>query len=271
MASGNPHSEMSAYIKAVDDASKVVLHLVEGVSQVAVVTGGGIELPNSYLQDTEKLYYKDFLPLTPFENAADDGPFISAMLVEGEYIYTLNSIDRAKYSCTLQEAALPIRILRQSGVETLIILNTCKGLDPIYKPGDLCLITDHINLLGSSPLIGLNVDDWGPRFPDMTEPYDPELRSQFLDLARTFGVDVHQCVFAGGEVQHVNDDATRYLKRLGATIYGTGFVNEVIVARHMEMRVLGLCCVVNEATGNNMPDQFWSLFSTILSNLKPNY
>ena len=153
-----------------------------------------------------------------------------------------------------QEITLPIRALHVSGVKRLIITNAAGGLNPLFKPGTIMVIRDHLNFLGENPLRGVNTDDWGPRFPDLSEPYDPPMIKTMLDSADSCGIDkvvtgTYVCI-PGPSLETPAE--TRWLKDCGADAVGMSTVPEVIVANHGSMKVLGLSLVSNV----NDPDNF---------------
>jgi purine-nucleoside phosphorylase len=148
---------------------------------------------------------------------------------------------------TLQEIALAVRVLYQIGARTLIVSNACGGMNPDWRGGDLMLITDHINLLGDNPLIGPNLDELGPRFPDMSEPYDRGLQQIARDVARELNMELRSGVFVAVTGPSLETRAEyRMLRALGADVVGMSTVPEVITARHMGMRVLGVSIITDE-------------------------
>ena len=148
---------------------------------------------------------------------------------------------------SLAQVTFPIRVLRQIGADTLVVSNVSGGMNPLWRVGQLVLIDDHINLLGDSPLIGPNVDEFGPRFPDMSEPYDLELQRLTIDAALELGIFLHRGVYAAVVGPALETRAEyRMLRTLGADLVGMSTVPEVIVARHMSMRVLGLSIITDE-------------------------
>ena len=142
--------------------------------------------------------------------------------------------------------AFPVRVMRQLGVEILILTNAAGGLNPRFRAGDLMEIGDHINLTGANPLVGPNEESWGVRFPDMSRAYDPRLRRLAADGARAAGVRMHTGVYAGLKGPSLETPAEmRYLRIIGADAVGFSTVPEVIAARHAGMRVLGLSIITN--------------------------
>ena len=146
-----------------------------------------------------------------------------------------------------QQVTFPVRVLVTLGVETLLISNACGGMNPHFRRGDLMLITDHINLQGVSPLQGPNVADWGPRFPDMSEPYDLELRHVAEARALELGIRLQQGVYVAVMGPNLETRAEyRFLRLLGADVVGMSTVPEVIVARHMNRRVMAISVITDE-------------------------
>ena len=147
---------------------------------------------------------------------------------------------------TLQQATFPVRVLHALGAGTLIVSNACGGMHPLWAPGDLMLIADHINLLGDNPLIGPNDAALGPRFPDMSAVYDVALRERAKAVARSQGFTVREGVYVAVQGPNLETRAEyRMLRALGADVVGMSTVPEVIVARHAGMRVLG-CSIITD-------------------------
>ncbi len=148
---------------------------------------------------------------------------------------------------TPQQVTFPVRVLARLGVETLLISNACGGMNPHHRRGDLMLITDHINLQGLNPLVGPNVDAWGPRFPDMSEPYDLDLRRIAEQKALDLGIKLHQGVYVAVTGPNLETRAEyRFLRAIGADVVGMSTVPEVIVARHMDLRVMAVSVITDE-------------------------
>jgi purine-nucleoside phosphorylase len=149
----------------------------------------------------------------------------------------------------IQQVTLPVRVMRLLGIDTLIVTNAAGGISSSYAPGDLMLIADHINLVGMvghNPLIGPNEADFGPRFPDMSQAYDPALREIARQVARTEGIPLHEGIYACLAGPSFETPAEiRFLNLIGANAVGMSTVHEVIVARHMGVRVLGISGISN--------------------------
>lgn len=164
----------------------------------------------------------------------------------------------------LRQVIFPIRLMKLLGVETLVVSAACGGMNPQWNPGDLVLLTDHINLLGDNPLVGPNVDDLGPRFPDMSEPYDGELRELALAVAQDMGLLLRQGVYVAVQGPSLETRAEyRMLRGLGADVVGMSTVPEVIAARHMGLRVLGVTIITDACDPDNLePVELASIIET---------
>jgi len=149
-----------------------------------------------------------------------------------------------------EEVTFPIRVFGRLGIRALILTNAAGGINLEYKQGALIVITDHINLQGHNPLVGPNDDRFGPRFPDMTQAYFKPYREIALRAARRLGKAVYQGVYAGLLGPSYETPAEiRYLRTIGADLVGMSTIPEVIVARHMGLKVLAISCVTNMAAG----------------------
>lgn len=146
----------------------------------------------------------------------------------------------------LKDITLPVRAMKAMGADLLVVSNACGGMNPYFKSGDLMVIEDHINLMGDNPLIGINDDRLGPRFPDMCEPYSQQLVDKALEVARREDIVAHKGVFVAVAGPNLETRAEyRFLRAIGADAVGMSTVPEVIVAVHCGMRVVGFSIVTD--------------------------
>ena len=148
---------------------------------------------------------------------------------------------------SFQEVTYPVRVLKMLGISALFVSNACGSVNPEMKTGELMIITDHINLLGGNPLRGKNMDELGPRFPDMAEAYNKEFITKAVKLAESLPVRVHTGVYASVQGPNLETQAEyRYLRFIGADVVGMSTVPEVIVARHMQLPVFAVSVITDE-------------------------
>jgi len=148
---------------------------------------------------------------------------------------------------TLQQVTFPVRVMKFLGISTLMVSNAAGGMNPLFRRGDLMIITDHINLIGDNPLIGVNEESLGPRFPDMSEPYSNRLIGLASEVALENKIAVQKGVFVAVAGPNLETRAEyRFLRYIGADVVGMSTVPEVIVARHMDLEVLGCSIITDE-------------------------
>ena len=149
-----------------------------------------------------------------------------------------------------EKVVFGVRVLGRLGIGTLVLTNACGAIDTTLEPGQLVLVSDHINLQGTSPLVGRNEDELGPRFPDLSDAYDPELRAIAREVAAGLGVELREGVYAAWLGPSFETPAEiRMMRALGADLAGMSTVPEVVAARHMGIRCVAVSCVTNMAAG----------------------
>ena len=154
---------------------------------------------------------------------------------------------------SLADVVFPVRVIRALGARVLLVSNAAGGINRLWSSGDLMIITDHINFMGSNPLMGPNDPDLGPRFPDMSQAYEPDLIALAERAALAEGIAIRKGVYAGVHGPSYETPAElRMLRGWGADAVGMSTVPEVIAARHMGMRVLGITAITDMATGEQI-------------------
>ena len=218
--------------------------------RVGLILGSGLGALAESVEHADVIPYSDIphFALSTVEGHA--GRFVIGLL-EGQPVIVMQGRSHYYEGYSMQQVTLPVRVMQLLGVEILIVTNAAGGLAPNMRPGDLMLITDHLNLIGMaglSPLRGPNDPSLGPRFPDMSEAYDAGLRQLALRVAAEQNIGLHQGVYvclAGPSFETPAD--LRFLRKIGADAVGMSTVPEVTVARHGGIRVLGLSGISNVA------------------------
>ena len=166
--------------------------------------------------------------------------------LSGQPVVAMQGRFHAYEGYSMDQVAFPVRVLRDLGADILIVSNACGGMNPMWDVGDLMLIADHINLIGDNPLIGPNADELGPRFPDMSEPYDLGLQRLALDVAKDEKITLRRGVYVAVAGPNLETRAEyRFLRMIGGDVVGMSTVPEVIVAVHGGMKVLGVSIITD--------------------------
>ena len=230
-------------------AAHIRPHL-EAQPEVGLILGTGLGGVVEAMEETASFPYRE-IPHSPVSTVISHRGRLVFGRWTGKSVIAMQGRFHLYEGYTPQQIAFPIRVMKELGVRTLILANAAGGLNPLFQPGDLMLITDHINLTGHNPLVGHNVDAWGPRFPEMTEPYSRRLQETAVETALTGKVPLHRGVFAGVLGPSLETAAeTRFLRAIGADAVGMSTVMEVITAVHAGLEVLAISVVTNV----NLPD-----------------
>ena len=228
------------------EASAAVIQSRYAVTpDVAIILGTGLGALVGRIESAVAIDYVD-IPNFPLSTVESHAGRLLCGTLGGKNVVAMQGRFHRYEGYTLQQSSFPVRVLRALGARTLIVSNVSGGMVPTWSAGDLMLISDHINLLGDNPLVGPNDERLGPRFPDMSEPYDRELRALARDVARAEGIALREGVYLALSGPSLETRAEyRMLRMLGADVVGMSTVPEVIVAVHTGMRVLGLSIITD--------------------------
>ncbi len=229
----------------VEECAKFLQPRLAAPPEWGIILGTGQGLWEARLQEAGGLPYGD-LPHFPAATSPSHQGRLSWGRLAGRRVLVFQGRLHAYEGYGLRQATFPVRLMAALGLRKVILTNAAGGLNPHFKAGDLMLISDHINLIGDSPLVGENIDAWGPRFPDLSQVYDPPLRRAALGVAQRCGLTLHQGVYVAVKGPQLETPAeTRMLRLLGADAVGMSTVPEAIAAVHAGLRVMGVSVLSN--------------------------
>ena len=270
--------EVKAYMDVINNAVRAIEEAC-GKAEIAVILGSGLGGYVEALEDARSISYED-IPGFPVSTVPGHAGRWWVGTLHGKRVYMMQGRFHSYEGYDQQTVTLPIRVMSKLGVKTLVVTNASGGVNTSFEPGDLMLIEDFINLSGKNPLTGPNLDEFGPRFPDMCHAYDVELKKLTVKVAGELGIKLQQGVYCWMNGPTFESPAEiRMARVLGADAVGMSTVPETIVARHCGMSVLGLSCITNMAagildqplnheevmeTGNRVKDTFRALIDGVI-------
>jgi len=230
-------------------AADYLLNQISLRPQIALVLGSGLGDYADTLEDRVKIPYSQIPNFPQPTVEGHTGAFVFGKKA-GKAVVVAQGRVHFYEGLPMQEITLPIRVLAALGVKQLVLTNAAGGVNTSFHPGDLMLISDHINYSGMNPLIGPNLDAFGPRFPDMSDLYTADLRAAIREAAKEAGIPLQEGVYAMYSGPNYETPAEiRMFRVLGADAVGMSTVPEALVAGHCGMQVVGVSCVTNMAAG----------------------
>lgn len=247
---------MDQRIERINKAAEYIKErLVGRQPKVALILGSGLGPIADSVKDPIVIPYKE-IPGFPVSTAVGHkGNFLSGTL-HGVQVLVMQGRFHYYEGYPMETVTIGVRVFRQLGIEFLFVFNAAGAANPAFKVGDMVMITDHINMM-PNPLIGPNMEEFGPRFPDMTCPYDLELQDLARESANKLGLGIHEGVYFGSTGPTYETPAeVRFYRSVGADLLGMSTIPEVIVARHCGIRVFGMSAVTNVCNTSNKPTNF---------------
>ncbi|KNF07425.1 purine nucleoside phosphorylase 1 [Gottschalkia purinilytica] len=236
-------------IKNINETTEFLNKKLETIPDIALILGSGLGSLADEIKDCVKIKYKDIpnFPTSTVEGHAGQLVFgkindKDVMAMQGRFHYY--------EGYTLEEVTFPIRIMKSLGIKKLVVTNAAGSANRDFSPGDLMIIRDHINLSFRNPLIGKNYDELGTRFPDMSQAYDKDLIKIAMESGKKLKIDLKEGVYTWVTgPSYETPSEVKMMRLLGIDAIGMSTVPEVIVARHSNMKVLGISCITNMASG----------------------
>ncbi|MFO7881354.1 MAG: purine-nucleoside phosphorylase [Kosmotogaceae bacterium] len=240
------------YVKNVRKATKFINEKISRRPEIAVILGTGLGGIAETIDIDQSIKY-DEIPEFAKSTAPGHKGELKFGTFHGKSVVLLNGRFHYYEGYDMKKVTFPIRVIQELGVETLIVTNAAGSLDPNYEVGVPMIIKDHINFMGDNPLIGPNFEEWGPRFPDMSEPYDKKLRELALHCAKELGFGIYEGVYVGVAGPNFETPAElRMLRHFGADAVGMSTIPEVIAARHGGIKVLGISAISDRAVAEDL-------------------
>lgn len=236
---------MLGLLPQIEDAVAAIRNRWARSPRAGIILGTGLGNLAQFIDQEAVLDYES-IPHFPRSTALGHKGQLVCGTLAGVSVVTMEGRFHAYEGYPAAQITLPVRVMKAMGIELLVISNASGGLNPIYSAGDVVVIEDHINLMGACPLIGINDDRLGPRFPDMSSPYDPALVDRALEVARREDFVAHRGVYVALSGPNYETRAEyRFLRLIGGDVVGMSSVPEAIVAAHAGLRILALSTVTN--------------------------
>jgi purine-nucleoside phosphorylase len=231
------------------ESSKHINSKITSSPKIGMILGSGLGNLVKNIEDQVIINYED-IPNFPKSTVEGHQGCLVIGKLHGVEVLAMQGRFHYFEGYSMKEVTYPVFVMKQLGIETLIITNACGGINTSFAPGDLMIIKDFINLMPGNPLIGINDNRFGPRFPDMTEPYKLHLIEKAREVAKHLHISYKEGVYAGFMGPYYETAAEiRMIGKHGADAVGMSTVPETIAANYLAMNVLGISCITNMATG----------------------
>jgi purine-nucleoside phosphorylase len=236
---------MQGLYDKIEAAAAFIRKAWKGTPHAGIILGTGLGSLVQHIQEEASFEYEE-IPHFPRSTAISHRGRLVCGKLAGLPVVAMEGRFHMYEGYSLGEITLPVRVMKALGAKLLVVSNACGGMNPYYQCGDIMVIDDHINLMGDNPLIGVNDDRLGPRFPDMCEPYDRRLIERALEVARRENIAAHRGVFVAVPGPNLETRAEyRFLRMIGADVVGMSTVPEVIVAVHCGLATIGFSIVTD--------------------------
>lgn len=236
-------------MEKIQEAKVFIENKIKEIPKIGLILGSGLGILADEITEPIKIPYGDIphFPVSTVEGHA--GMFVFGNL-SGKRVVAMQGRFHYYEGYSQQQTTFPVRVMKALGVEALLLTNAAGGVNTSFKPGTLMIITDHLNFSGNNPLMGKNLDEMGPRFPDMSEVYSRKLAADMEASAAKLGIPLQKGVYVMMSGPSYETPAEiRMLRTLGADAVGMSTVPEAIIANHCGMSVAGISCITNMAAG----------------------
>lgn len=266
----------------VKESAEYIKALMEVKPLIGLILGSGLGVLADEIEEAVRIDYGD-IPNFPVSTVEGHKGQLVIGSLEGKKVIAMQGRFHFYEGYTQQDVTFPVRVMKALGIGQLIVTNAAGGVNTSFKPGDLMIINDHINLMFTNPLIGPNDDEFGVRFPDMSEAYSKDLINLASSVANKLNIEVRKGVYAAMTgPNYETSTEVKMVRAIGGDAVGMSTVPEVLVANHSNIKVLGISCITNMAAGilpqplshkeviettNNVQSTFLSLVKGILKDM----
>lgn len=236
-------------MEQIKEAKETIVSKTNYQPKIGLILGSGLGVLADEIDEAKIIKYDEIAHFPKSTVEGHKGQLVIGKL-QGKEVIAMQGRFHFYEGYSMQQVTFPVRVMKALGVEILIVTNAAGGINASFNPGDLMIITDHINMMGTNPLIGPNIDEFGPRFPDMSQAYNRSLIEIAKQCANQLNISVQEGVYAGvtGPTYETPSEI-KMLRTFGGDAVGMSTVPEVIVANHAGMKVLGISCISNMAAG----------------------
>lgn len=258
-------------LKAIDEAKQYIADKANIRPELGLILGSGLGDLADEIEAPVAIPYAD-IPHFPVSTVEGHAGRLVLGTLEGKKVIAMQGRFHFYEGYPMQDVVFPVRVMKVLGADILIVTNACGGMNPAFKPGDLMLIEDHINFIGTNPLIGKNYNELGPRFPDISRAYSEDLLKLAKETAADLGIEVKSGVYCAiSGPGYCTRAELRMLRQWGADAVGMSTVPEAMAAAHMSMKVLGVSCVTDMAIADELEPISHEIVMEMANKTKPKF
>ncbi|HOT30881.1 MAG TPA: purine-nucleoside phosphorylase [Petrotogaceae bacterium] len=244
--------DMAGYTLKVNQAVDYIKEKTGCLPEICIILGSGLSSIAQSVEIPQEIDYAEIPGFSVSTAPGHKGQLIFGKM-HGRNVVLMNGRFHYYEGYSMKEVTFPIRVMQMLGVKYLFVTNAAGGLNPEFQKANPCIITDHINFFGDNPLVGPNNEQWGPRFPDMSECYSKDLIEEAEKAAKRLGINIFKGVYLGITGPTFETPAElRMMREFGADLVGMSTIPEVIVARHAGIKVLGISCITDMAIAEDL-------------------
>lgn len=262
---------MHQLLERTKETAQFVQSKISSKPTIGLILGSGLGELALEIEESVAIPYEE-IPNFPVSTVEGHAGQLVVGKLNGKNVIAMQGRFHYYEGYSMQEVTFPVRVMKLLGVETIIVTNACGGMNPNYSPGDLMIITDHINMTGANPLIGPNYSEFGSRFPDMSTAYTREFIPILEEVGQSLGITLQKGVYVSiSGPTYMTGAELIMLRKIGGDVVGMSTVPEVIVARHMDMKVIGISCITDMAIGEHLEGVTHEQVVEVANRTKPKF